>query len=164
MVNYNIDLNWKWKKTGNKYLVGAKLSASKRDVIPTNLWTCFTSFPSFCKDFPNFRKVHFLAVWCIQYQVHKYNVYHLFDVLTWKSTEKGRETYRDIQYKSKPKYILWQHRTFHIPLWDQGHTTPEVVNDFFFYFFILFFNIYLFIRCRLTRHCVISKMSSWQLL
>lgn len=74
----------------------------------------------------------------IQYQVHKYNVYHLFDVLTWKSTEKGRETYRDIQYKSKPKYILWQHRTFHIPLWDQGHTTPEVFNDFFLFFYFIF--------------------------
>lgn len=44
---------------------------------------------------------------------------------------KKEEKHTDIQYKSKPKYILWQHRTFHIPLWDKGHTTPEVF-DFFF--------------------------------
>lgn len=50
---------------------------------------------------------------------------------------KKEEKHTDIQYKSKPKYILWQHRTFHIPLWDKGHTTPEVFD--FFLLNILFF-------------------------
>lgn len=71
---------------------------------------------------------------------------------------KKEEKHTDIQYKSKPKYILWQHRTFHIPLWDKGHTTPEVFD-----FFLL--NI-LFLKRLLTychhQHNVIYKMSNWE--
>lgn len=69
-----------------------------------------------------------------------YKVYHLFDGLH-DNLLKKEENHTDIQYKSKPKYILWQHRTFHIPLWDKGHTTPEKSLTFFFFFLIniLFF-------------------------
>lgn len=67
---------------------------------------------------------------------------------------KKEEKHTDIQYKSKPKYILWQHRTFHIPLWDKGHTTPEVFDFFFFLKYTLFF----FYVCSL--HVIISIMPS----
>lgn len=74
---------------------------------------------------------------------------------------KKEEKHTDIQYKSKPKYILWQHRTFHIPLWDKGHTTPEVFD---FFFFLVKYTLFFF--CLLTycyhQHNVIYKMSNWQ--
>lgn len=73
--------------------------------------------------------------------------------------KRKRETYRDIQYKSKPKYILWQHRTFHIPLWDQGHTTPEVYDDLLFFF--LFFCV-TFVFFRVCSHGIISP-TKWAL-
>lgn len=58
--------------------------------------------------------------------------------------KRKRETYRDIQYKSKPKYILWQHRTFHIPLWDQGrrHQKSLMTCSFFFLFFALLLSFF----------------------
>lgn len=65
---------------------------------------------------------------------------------------KKEEKHTDIQYKSKPKYILWQHRTFHIPLWDKGHTTPEVFD--FFFFFLVKYTLFFFF---LSAHVLLSS-------
>lgn len=76
-------------------------------------------------------------------------IWWFYMIIYWKKEEK----HTDIQYKSKPKYILWQHRTFHIPLWDKGHTTPEVFDYLFF-----FVKYTLFYVC--SQNVIISIMSS----
>lgn len=76
---------------------------------------------------------------CIQNQRHRYNVYNLFDGLTY-SNSKGRETYIHIQYKSKPTHICGstEHFTFHYGTKAIQHQ-KSLMTCFFFLLLLAFF-------------------------
>lgn len=102
-----------------------------------------------------------------RYRTHGYNVYHLFDGLTWYSISKGREKHTEIYSINLSLNTFCgstEHFTFHYGTKAIQHQKSLMTCSFFFLFVCLFFFVtFIFFSCVLTRHNNIAyKMSTWQ--